>query len=228
MGSMGGMRLRLGLRGRDFSGTPDGGVIQFGHVVAQPLLVVLTGSADGAVFHEDGSVEGLKVFAGVGEGGECGSPGDVAMAGGVVSVAAFGEDPFGAVMNFAEGEEVGGDVVMVFGEVFLGGGELVHEGEAEVVLPCGEVDFLEAVGALVGGFPANLTAESGLVAGSLDAGNVVEEVKEDGSDEVPVFGATGEECAEPEVVGAGFVDVKGCEVAGAGGGNIKSQAELGI
>src|SRR5215470_2229902 len=77
-----------------------------------------------------------------------------------------------------------------------------------------------------GGFPANLTAEPGLVAGGLNVRNIVEEVEEDGSDEVPVFGATGEECAEPEVVAASIVDVEGCEVAGTGGSNIKTEAEI--
>jgi len=143
--------------GLEFAGTPDGGMVGFEEFAG---VLPLTESADRAVFHDDGSGDVLGVVVGVSEGGEGGGPGDVAMAGGVVSVAAFGENPFRAGVNFAEGEEVGGDVVMVSGEVFLGGRELVHDSEAEVVLSGGEVHFLEPVGALVGGFPANLAAES--------------------------------------------------------------------
>ena len=150
--------------GLEFSGTPDGGVVGF-----EGFAGVSPGAADGAVFHEDGSVEGLEVIAGVGEGGEGSGPGDVAVAGGVVSVAAFGEGPSGAVMNFVQGEEVGGDVVMVFGKVFLGGGELVHEGEAEVEFFGGEVDLGEAGAELVGGFPADLASETRFVAGGLES-----------------------------------------------------------
>ena len=50
---------------------------------------------------------------------------------------------------------------------------------------------------------------------------VSEEIEEDGFEEVPVFGAAGEEGAEPEVVAFGFVDVDGGEVALAGGGDVE-------
>ncbi len=95
-------------------------------------------------------------------GGEDAGLGDVAMAGEVEGVAAFAEDPAGAVVGFAEGKEVGGEVGIGFGEVFLGDGELVHEGEAEVVFFGGEIDLEEAAGEFAGGFPADLAAEAGL------------------------------------------------------------------
>jgi len=37
-------------------------------------------------------------------------------------------------MNFAQGKEIGGDVLVVAREMFLSGGELIHQGEAEVML----------------------------------------------------------------------------------------------
>jgi hypothetical protein len=56
------------------------------------------------------------------------------MRSGVIRIFAFGEEPFGAGVVFAEGEEVGGDVFVGFGETFFGGGELVHQAETEVAL----------------------------------------------------------------------------------------------
>src|SRR5436853_7668521 len=73
------------------------------------------------------------LILGLGVSGESGRPRDVAVADGVTSVSAFGENPTRAGVNFAQGEEVGGDVLMSAGKAFLGDGELVHEGEAEVV-----------------------------------------------------------------------------------------------
>ena len=55
------------------------------------------------------------------------------MAGGIVAVAAFAEDPFAADKGFAQGEIIGGDVRLASGETLFAGGELVHQGEAEVL-----------------------------------------------------------------------------------------------
>jgi len=53
------------------------------------------------------------------------------MAGGIAGgVGAFAEDPAGAVEGFAEREVVGGDVLFASGKSFLGGRELVHQGES--------------------------------------------------------------------------------------------------
>jgi hypothetical protein len=82
----------------------------------------------------------LSRLVGVDIGGEGGSPGDVAMAGGIVVVAAFGENPFGAGIGFAEGKKIGGDILFGAWEFFLARGELVHEDEAEVALFAGEID----------------------------------------------------------------------------------------
>jgi hypothetical protein len=77
---------------------------------------------------------GLGGPVGVGVGGEGGGPGDVAVAGQVIVIAAFRENPFGAGVGFAKGEKIGGDVLLGAREAFLAGGKLVHEDEAEVAL----------------------------------------------------------------------------------------------
>ena len=69
---------------------------------------------------------------GMGVGGESGGPGNIAVAGGVERVAAFGKGPAGAGVKFGDSKEIGGDVLLGTGEPFFGAGELVHEGEAEV------------------------------------------------------------------------------------------------
>ncbi len=165
--------------------------------------------------------------SGVGGGGQGASPGDVAVAGGVVVVAAFGEDPLFAGIEFAQGEVVGGDVLLAEGEAFFGGGELVHQGEAEVVFFGGEIDGGKAGGKVFGGFPADLAAEAGFVAGGADGGELAEEAVEDGFEEVPIIGAAGKEGAEPKFGAFGLVYVDGGEVAFAGGGDIKAEAEWG-
>ena len=77
---------------------------------------------------------------------------------------------------------------------------------------------------VLGGFPADLAAEAGLIAGGLDARQVLEEIEQNGFEEVPVFGATGEEGEEPEFGAYGFLDVEGGEVALAGGGDVEAEA----
>ncbi len=163
----------------------------------------------------------------MGVGGEGSSPGDVAMAGGVGGVGCFGEDPFGAGKDFAEGKEIGGDIVLGTGESLFADRELVHEREAEVVFFGGEIDRGKAAGELAGGFPADLAAETGFVAGGLESGEFFEEKEQSGFEKVPIFGACGEESAEPEFGAVDFVDVDGGEIAVAGGGDVKAEAELG-
>jgi len=168
---------------------------------------------------------GAGFAAEMGFGGEGAGPGDVAMAGGVVGVGAFGEDPGFADERFPKGEKVGGDILLGAGESFFGDGELVHEGEAEVVFFGGEIDFKEAGAEGLGGLPADLAAESGLVAGGLEGREAAQEGVEDGFEEVPVFGAAGEEGAKPEDGAFGLVDVDGGEVALAGGGDVETEAQ---
>ena len=115
---------------------------------------------------------------------------------------------------------------MIFGDMFFGDGKLVHEGKAEVLLFCAEVDLGEFVGELLGCFPTDLAAQSGFVARGLKAREVLKKEEEGRFDEVPVFGTASEEGAEPEVVGAGFVDVEDGEVAGAGGGNVEAETKI--
>jgi hypothetical protein len=164
----------------------------------------------------------------MGEGGEGTGPGDVAMAGGVESVAALGKNPTGAGVDFAEGKVIGGNVLVATGETLFGDGKLVHESEAEVMFSGGEVDFLEGPGELAGGFPADLAAEAGFVTGGFEVSQVLEEIEEDGFEEVPVFGAGGEEGTEPEFGVFDFVDVDDGEVALAGGGDIETESELRV
>jgi hypothetical protein len=57
---------------------------------------------------------------------------------------------------------------------------------------------------MLGGFPADLAAETGLIAGGLEVREFFEEIEQDGFDKVPVLGATGKECEEPEFVAAEF------------------------
>ena len=79
--------------------------------------VVVT-AIEPAGFKGDGGACEAVVF-GMGVGGEGAGPGDVAMAGGVEGVAAFGEDPAGAGVDFAQGEVIGGDVLFgCWGSVF--------------------------------------------------------------------------------------------------------------
>ncbi len=210
-------------------GAPDAGIIAgeevmmvelfSGHALAFGVIAV----PDGSVLQENRGGEGAAAL-GMGEGGESASPGDVAMAGRVERVLGFAEDPFGAVVGFAESEVVGGDVGFGPGEAFFGHGELVHEGETEVVFFGGEVHFCESAGEVFGGFPADLTAEAGLVTGGLEVFEVFEEVEQDGFEEVPIFGAASAEGAEPEFIAARFVDVDAGEVALAGSGDVEAEA----
>ena len=77
------------------------------------------------------------------------------------------------------------------------------------------------------GFPTDLTADAGGVAGGVDAAEA-KEGGEDGFEEMPVVGAAGEEAAKPEVGVFEFVDVDGGEVAVTAGGDIEAQAILGV
>ena len=162
----------------------------------------------------------------MGVGGEGTGPGDVAMADGVKSVAAFVEDPAGAGVNFAQSEIIGGDVRFAFGKAFFGNGELVHEGTAEVMFFGSEIHFKEAAVELGSGFPADLATETRFVAGGQHAGNLAEEIKEYGLEEVPIFGAGGEKGPKPEGGVFVLVDVEGGEVTLAGGSDIEPQTIL--
>ena len=112
---------------------------------------------------------------GVGVSGEGAGPGDVAMADFVQVVRAFAKDPARAFVAFAQGEEVGGDVLLASGEALPGGGELLHEREAEIVLFAAEVDGNEAAAEMAGGIPADLPAQSGGIARSFERAQFGEE-----------------------------------------------------
>src|SRR3954466_3086921 len=77
---------------------------------------------DHAVVEEDSAAKAGLTF-GVGVRSESSSPGDIAVAVGVKGVAAFRENPARAGVGFAQGEEVGGDVRLIFGEMFFRIGE---------------------------------------------------------------------------------------------------------
>src|SRR6266850_5039106 len=111
--------------------------------------------------------------------GEGAGPGDIAVAGRVERVAAFRKNPSAAAKLFAEGKEIGGNVASGFRESLFGIGELVHEGEAEVVFGRAEVDGSEGPRETLGGFPTDLAANAGGVAGGVNVAKA-EESKEDG------------------------------------------------
>src|SRR5258706_16075172 len=94
--------------------TPDVWVVAPEEVVLSGFVIPV-GMPNAAIFHEDAATGGALAL-GMGVRGEGTGPGDVAMAGGVESVAAFGEDPTGAGVNFAEGEVVRGDVLVRAGK----------------------------------------------------------------------------------------------------------------
>ena len=53
-------------------------------------------------------------------------------------------------------------------EALFGDGELVHQGEADVVFMGGQVDGGELAAELFGSFPADLAAETGFIAAGLN------------------------------------------------------------
>ncbi len=55
----------------------------------------------------------------IGGGGKGASPGDVTVAGGIERVAGFPELPPGAIIGFAEGKEIGSNVLLAFGKAFF-------------------------------------------------------------------------------------------------------------
>ena len=138
------------------------------------------GSIDAVVMVVNHAAADPAFGFGMGVRGEGGGPGDVAVAAGVEGVAAFGEDPAGAGVLFTKSEVVGGDVGMIFGEMLFGVGKLIHERYAEVLLFGGEVDFHELAGELGGGFPTDLAAETGFVAGGLNVFEVAQEKEKNG------------------------------------------------
>src|SRR4051812_33994270 len=107
--------------------------------------------------------------------GESTGPGDVAMTGWIVGIVALHKNPAVALKDFAEGEEIGGDVLLAFGETLLGSRELVHEGKAEIMLLAGEVDGGKDGWIGLGSLPTDLASQAGFVAGSLNVANHPEE-----------------------------------------------------
>jgi hypothetical protein len=102
------------------------------------------------------------------------------VAGGVVGIATFVENPARAIEGFAEGEEIGSNILMSAREAFLAGGEEVHQEEAEVGFAGGEVDGREFVlTEMVDGFPTDLAAKAGFIAATLDAWEVAQEGEQD-------------------------------------------------
>ena len=163
--------------GSELEGTPDAGIL-----AQQEFLLAGERSIAGedrTVLQEDGGAD-LAFAFGVSVAGESAGPGDVAMARGVEAVPALGERPAGARVEFAKSEEVGSDVLLGTREALFGDGELVHQAEAEVLLLRGEVDLEEAAAEAAGGFPTDLAAETGFVAGTLKFRDLFEEEEQDG------------------------------------------------
>jgi len=146
------------------------------------------------------------------------------MAIGVEVVAGFAKEPTGSGETFAQGKEVGGDVLLGSWKAFSGGGELIHESETEVMFFGGKVDRVEPAAEMAGGIPTNLAAKAGGIAGSLDGLKLTEELEEDGLEEIPIFGAARKESAKPKVFALDLVNINDGEVALAAGGDIEAHA----
>jgi hypothetical protein len=158
----------------------------------------------------------------MGVGGESAGPGNVAVADRIEGVAAFRKGPTRAGVEFAEGEEVGGDILIGTRKAFFSDGELIHEGEAEVLLFPGEIDSEKTAAKAAGSFPTDLTAEAGFIACAVKFWKFSQEEEKDSFEEVPIFGASGEESAEAEDWGCDFVDIDDGEVALTGGGDVEA------
>src|SRR5439155_14696762 len=81
---------------------------------------------------------------------------------------------------------------------------------------------------VLAGFPADLLAKTGGVAGSLDVAKLAQEPEEDRLEEVPIFGATGKESAKPQFFAITLVDIDDGEIALAAGGNVEAKTELAL
>ena len=55
---------------------------------------------------------------------------------------------------------------------------------------------------------------------------MLHEKEEDGFEEVPVFGANSQECAEPKVGAFGFVDIESGEIPFTGGGDVETETGI--
>ena len=143
------------------------------------------------VMVNDGGTDVAEV--GLGVRGEATGPGDVAVGVWVQGVLAFGENPAGAGVVFAECEVVGGDVAVFRGggKALFACGELVHEFEGDIGFLGAEVRGAEAAGELLRRFPADLAAEAGLVTAAVTGAKTAHESEKDCFNEVPIFGATG-------------------------------------
>src|ERR1043165_2764167 len=148
------------------------------------------------------------------------------MAGGIVVVAAFGEDPFLAGVGFAQREVIGGNVLVASGKAFFGGGKLVQKGEAQVVLFGGKIDRGETAAEMAGSLPTDLAAHAGFIARALNRAEFAEEREEDGFKEIPIFGPAGEEAAQPKDGVFYLVNIDDGEIAGAAGGDVEAQTKV--
>ena len=92
------------------------------------------------------------------------------------------------------------------------------------MLTGGEIDFQEFAAELAGGFPADLAAEAGFIAGGAEVAEFAEEKEKGGFEEVPIFGAGGEERAQPEFGAFDLIDVYGGEITEAGGGDVETES----
>jgi hypothetical protein len=131
-------------------------------------------------------------------------------------------------VDFAQGEVVSANVLLAAGEAFLGGSELVHEGEADVVLFGGEIDRGETAGKLLVGIPADLAAEAGSIARRFNIPQFGEEFEQDRPEEMPIFRAAGKECPKPKLGTLHFVNVDHGQIALAAGGDIEPETPFGF
>src|SRR5258708_5681993 len=107
------------------------------------------------------------------------------MAGRVGSVGAFGENPAISRMALAQRKKIGRYVLVTPGEALVRGRELVHERKAHVMLSAREVYARKYAAEMVFGFPADLFAQTGLIADCLDRLQFPEELEKDRFQKIP-------------------------------------------
>ena len=122
------------------------------------------------VFMPNGYAD-IASLVGVSIGGKRAGPGDVAMAGGIERVAAFAESPLGPGVGLAQREVIGGDVGSALGNRFSAVESWFISAKPRSCFFEAKFTLREPAAKLLGGFPADLPAQAGFVAGGLELGS---------------------------------------------------------
>src|SRR5436190_2817395 len=128
----------------------------------------------------------------------------------------------------SQSEEIRGDVLLASGKALTGGGKLLHQREAEIGLFGAEVDGDETAPEMAGGIPTDLAAQSGGIARTFNITQFGEEFEQDRPEEMPIFGAAGEERPQPKLGTLHFVNVDDGQVTLTTGGDIEAEPPFGL